>query len=122
MGTTTKNNILKSEDILKRIDNKEEFTQDELKYIIDEFYFDASSSEPAIIVKIGDALVSSNIEQHVFHSIYYAPGNLSRDGQRIDFVFNPGDKEIRKGPNTTIIDLTADYYKVSEYKKSLQTK
>ena len=54
MGTTTKNNILKSEDILKRIDNKEEFTQDELKHIIDEFYFDASSSEPAIIVKIGE--------------------------------------------------------------------
>ena len=75
-----------------------------------------------IIVKIGDALVSSNIEQHIFHSFYYAPGNLSRDGQRIDFVFNPGDKEIRKGPNTIIIDLTADYYKVLEYKKSLQTK
>ena len=75
-----------------------------------------------IIAKIGNALVSSNIEQHVFHSIYYAPGNLSRDGQRIDFVFNPGDKAIRKGPNTRIIDLTADYYKALEYKKSLQTK
>lgn len=54
MGTTIKHNILESEDILKRIDNKEEFTQDELRYIIDKFYFDASSSEPAIIVKIGE--------------------------------------------------------------------
>ena len=75
-----------------------------------------------IVVKIGNALVSSNMEQHVFHSICYVPGNLSRDGERIDFVFNPGNKEIRKGPNTRIVNLTADYYKALEYKKSLQTK
>lgn len=75
-----------------------------------------------IIVKIGNALVSSNMDQHVFHSIYYAPSNLSRGGETIDFVFNPGDKKIRKGPNTRIIDLTPAYYKALEYKKHLQTK
>lgn len=51
---TTNNDEIKAEDILKRIDNKEEFTQDELKNIINKFYFDASNSEPAVIVKIGE--------------------------------------------------------------------
>ena len=41
---TTNNDEIKAEDILKRIDNKEEFTQDELKNIISKFYFDASKN------------------------------------------------------------------------------
>ena len=53
-NSTTNNDEIKAEDILKRIDNKEEFTQDELKNIISKFYFDASNSEPAVIVKIGE--------------------------------------------------------------------